>query len=548
MRNVYKVLASQYDPLGYLAPFTARAKILVQDLWKQEREWDNIIKPDSLLEKWQAWELELQNLPDIHFPRCYLPLNNDTATSESHMHVFCDASERVYGAVAYLQIKDEHNDNHVVFVMARSRIAPKRQLSIPRLELCAALSGAQLANLLSSELTIPIQSVTLWTDSTTVLTWLTSESCRYKVFVGTRIAEIQTMTDIKNWRYVDTKNNPADDITRGKTLLELSQRHRWSQGPPFLLLSSNCWPANPCAPPESEPVEELRKTMFCGTVMSAISNLPDPKKYSNWDDLIQETKNTLYGAANHNSNTAQCYISSERHLLQRAQAESFPEEFNALKAEKAIPKCSKLLPLSPEYDSDTGLIRVGGRLRRVETLDYENIHPIVLDPNHPLTKLIIKHYDEKLLHPGSERVLGEMRRRYWILRGRQAIRQHQHQCLDCQRWRANPVIPKMADLPPARLRLSKPAFWSTGMDCFGPFTVKIGRRSEKRWGILFKCLTTRCIHIELLDSMDADTFLMAFRRFVSRRGKPFELLSDCGTNFRAGEAELQNAFQAMASI
>ena len=104
----------------------------------------------------------------------------------------------------------------------------------------------------------------------------------------------------------------------------------------------------------------------------------------------------------------------------------------------------------------------------------------------------------------------------------------------------------MADLPPARLRLFKPPFWSTGIDCFGPFTVKIGRRTEKRWGIIFKCLTTRCIHLELLDSMDADTFLMAFRRFVSCRGKPFELLSDCGTNFKAGEAELRNAFQAMA--
>ena len=300
---------------------------------------------------------------------------------------------------------------------------------------------------------------------------------------------------------MDTKNNPADDITRGKNLLELSQKHRWSQGPPFLLLNSNCWPANPCMPHESEPVEELRKTMFCGTAMSDIINLPDPKKYSNWNDLIKETKNTLYGAADHNSNAAQCYISSERHLLQRAQSECFPEECNALKADEAIPKSSKLLPLSPEYDSDTGLIRVGGRLRRVETLDYENIHPIVLNPRHPLTQLIIKHYDEKLLHPGSERVLGEMRRRYWILHGRQAIRQHQHQCRHCQRWRANPVIPKMADLPPARLRLSKPAFWSTGMDCFGPFTVKVGRCSEKRWGMIFKCLTTRCIHIELLDSM-----------------------------------------------
>lgn len=200
------MLASQYDPLSYLTPFTTQAKILVQDLWKQEREWDNIIKTDSLLKQWQAWELELKNLPDIHFPvPCYLPIGISSTTSESHMHVFCDASERVYGAVAYLWFK-----YHVSFVMAK---------------------------LLSSKLSIPPQSVTLWTDSTTALSWLTSDSCCYKVFGGTRIAEIQTLTDLGNWRY--SKNNPAD-ITRGKILLELSQRHRWSQGPPFLLLNANC--------------------------------------------------------------------------------------------------------------------------------------------------------------------------------------------------------------------------------------------------------------------------------------------------------------------
>ncbi|XP_069378750.1 uncharacterized protein [Paralichthys olivaceus] len=181
MRNIYRVLASQYDPLGYLTPFITRAKILVQDLWKQERGWDNIIKTESLLKQWQAWELELNNLPDIHFPRCYLPTCINSATSDSQMHVFCDASERVYGAVAYLRVEDNVENIHVSFIMARSRIAPKRQLSIPRLELCAALAGAQLAHLLSAELTIPQQSVTLWTDSTTVLSWLTSDSCRYKV-------------------------------------------------------------------------------------------------------------------------------------------------------------------------------------------------------------------------------------------------------------------------------------------------------------------------------------------------------------------------------
>ena len=89
---------------------------------------------------------------------------------------------------------------------------------MPRLELSAALTGAQLAHLLSEELTLSISSVTLWSDSTTLLQWLQSESCRYKVFVGTRISEIQNLTEVKQWRYVDTANNPADDITRGKSL------------------------------------------------------------------------------------------------------------------------------------------------------------------------------------------------------------------------------------------------------------------------------------------------------------------------------------------
>lgn len=102
----------------------------------------------------------------------------------------------------------------------------------------------------------------------------------------------------------------------------------------------------------------------------------------------------------------------------------------------------------------------------------------------------------------------------------------------------------MADLPPARLRLLKPPFYSTGMDCFGPFQVKIGRPSEKRWGIIFKCLTTQSVHLDLLTSIDTDSFLMALRRFVAR-GTPAELYSDHGTNFHGGQRELQEAFASL---
>lgn len=153
--------------------------------------------------------------------------------------------------------------------------------------------------------------------------------------------------------------------------------------------------------------------------------------------------------------------------------------------------------------------------------------------------------DERLLHPGPDRVFAETRHQYWVLRGRQAVKHHQRTCTGCGKWKGKPVIPIMADLPSARLRLLKPPFFSTGVDCFGPYTVKVGRRSEKRWGVIFKCLTTRCVHLDLLNSIDADAFLLALRRFIARQGTPFEILSDQGTNFRGAARELEEAFAGM---
>ena len=135
--------------------------------------------------------------------------------------------------MVYLRVHDSQNRVHVAFVMARSRVAPKSQLSMPRLELSAALLGAQLATTLKSELTLSVARTVLWSDSTTVLTRWKSESCHYKVFVGTRIAEIQDLTDPNDRRYVDSPNNPADALTQGKTLGDLAQPNCWTKGPSF---------------------------------------------------------------------------------------------------------------------------------------------------------------------------------------------------------------------------------------------------------------------------------------------------------------------------
>ncbi|CAI5649659.1 unnamed protein product [Oreochromis niloticus] len=276
------------------------------------------------------------------------------------------------------------------------------------------------------------------------------------------------------------------------------------------------WPPEPSGTLAEPPgPSELRKETFCGvstTFDPATSNFSG---YDTWTQLLEAAITQLHGAAKGGgTSSAYDYIQAEMHVLREAQQESFPEEYRLLKQGKSISRSSRLLALSPEFH------------RKNE---------------------VIRDVDSRLCHPGPERVFAEIRRTHWILRGREAVRHFQRTCLECRRWRARPTVPKMADLPVARLRLYKPAFYSTGVDCFGPFEVKIGHRVEKRWGIIFKCLTIRAVHLDVLTSIDTDAFLMALRRFIARRGTPAELYSDQGTNFRGGERELQAAFAAMTT-
>lgn len=201
---------------------------------------------------------------------------------------------------------------------------------------------------------------------------------------------------------------------------------------------------------------------------------------------------------------------TETLLYKQCQHECFTEELAALKAKRELPTGSKLSQLEPTYDKTSWLIRVGWRLRKAKILSDDIKQSIVLDPHHHITKLIIRDYDEKLPQYGPECILAEIRRKFWLLRGRGANWHDQRQCFESHKWRSKPEIPKVADLPQSRLRLYKLAFYSTGIDCFCPMHVKFGRRSEKRWGLIFQCLTTTAVHLDLLEGMDTDAFLMSF--------------------------------------
>ncbi|XP_022085512.1 uncharacterized protein LOC110976500 [Acanthaster planci] len=341
--TVYKIMASQYDPIGFVAPFTARAKVIVQDLWKSKRTWDDPIEFGDILTRWHTWEQELADLPKLRLPRCYTPPEVDTKTTNREVHIFSDASERVYGSVAYLRTEGHKGSIHTSFILSCSRVAPKGQLSIPRLELSAALVGAQLANLLRKELTLSIQKITLWSDSTTALCWLKSDSCRYKVFVGTRVAEIQSLSNPENWCYVDTANNPADDITRGKTVYELSNEQRWRNGQSFLSLPPHRWPASPLVD-EPDDTVELKGATFCGAITVKEPQLPNPEQYRSWNGLIRAFKE-LHDAAATADISPSTLVKREEvieiKLLLQVQVDCFPQEVHALMQNKQLPSGSR---------------------------------------------------------------------------------------------------------------------------------------------------------------------------------------------------------------
>lgn len=222
--------------------------------------------------------------------------------------------------------------------------------------------------------------------------------------------------------------------------------------------------------------------------------------------------------------------------------QSFPEDYKLLAAGKAVSSKSRLLTLLPELDRSSGLVRVGGRLQRSEGLSDSRLHPVVLDPSHSLTQLLIQKYDSDLHHPGLEWVYAEMRRSFWIIRGR-SHSQAPAFLLTLESLAIHPQNGRSTSSPPS---ITQASIYSMGVDCFCPMLVKVARRHEKCWGIIFKCLTTRAIHLDLSRSVDADTYLMALRRFIARHGTPSDLWSDQGTNFKGGDRELQEAFAKMA--
>lgn len=549
-RQVLQVVMSVFDPLQFLAPLMIKAKILLQEIWRSGIGWD-VTVADYLYVKWKVWLKELENIEHFKIQRCYLTEPYDINNVE--LHTFGDASGKAYSAVTYLRYQGT-DKIHISYVSGKSRVAPLKHMTIPRMELQAAVLSSRLGSSIQRELNLKIQRCFFWTDSTTVLCWIKSPNKRFKMFVGNRVGEIVEQTDVGNWNWVPTDKNPSDKATRDEPSEESICKNDWLYGPEFLYQSSDQWPVQP-QPAQliGEDVTEEIQLVNVIQIEDTTAPLPDINRFSKYLRLIRSTAWVLRFINNFTAKFSKCSktaikntgeltpleIETSQNLwIRKVQSDSFYEDIQMLNKKGAVEKRNKLYQLSPTYNEDK-LLCLDGRIKAAMVAESVK-HPIILDSKHQFTELLIQHYHERCHHVGHDLVCNELRQRYWIINIGAAVKRCFSNCQHCKVRKPKSRIPLMGQLPKTRVSTYARPFTFCGVDYFGPIEVKIGRRIEKRYGVLFTCLTVRAVHLELAASLDTDSAIMAIRRFVARRGCPKELHSDNGTNFKGADKELTN--------
>lgn len=539
-REVLRTMMMIYDPLGLISPLLVYVKILLQDIWRSKIDWDQVVD-NNQFEKWMKWTNVLVKIQDIKIPRCHF----GEKFKSLELHVFVDASDSAYAAAAYFRFSSDDGNVRCSLVAGKTKVAPLNPLSIPRLELQAAVLGARLSNSITTGHTLKPDRVTFWTDSVDVLCWVKSDLRKYRQFVAFRVSEILETTDIANWRWIPSKYNPADDATKWKYQAKLSSESRWYTGPTFLMQPESEWPIEVHRNSKKKENDEIKPQL------SHVTNDSDEidlmvDRCSNWRKAYRVTAWVLRFVDNLKSksrNTCRVLGSQEikraKSALYRQAQKVYSEEICMLEKwpGKSVPKSSVLHKMSPFLD-DLRVLRMKGRTRRCEIISFDVINPVLLPKNHRITQLIVSYYHTKYLHANHETVVNQIRQLYVIPHLRVVLNHISTTCQMCKNRRAVPKPPEMAELPMARLAAFVKPFSYVGIDYFGPLEVVVGRHVEKRWGCLFTCLTIRAIHIEISYSLSKDSFMMCLRKFIARRGMPIEIRTDNGTNFIGVRNEL----------
>ncbi|KAI3374356.1 hypothetical protein L3Q82_005959 [Scortum barcoo] len=449
-RGVLSTVASLYDPLGFVAPILLKAKIILQETCRHGTDWDDPLS-DELRPKWEQWRSDLVHLDKITISRTYAPASFGKV-SKTELHHFSDASLKGYGQCSYLRLQNEEGDVHCVLIIGKSRVSPTKVTTIPRLELSAAVVSVKMSSMLKEELGFSDAEEFFWTDSKVVLGYIRNEARRFHTFVANQVQKIHLSSVPQQWSYVPTNENPADHASRGLTPCELLSS-TWFTGPEFLWnkeikLSAEEIPELTIGDPE------VRHAAVLSTRTTEQVSLVDRlSKFSSWSLATRAVARLLRRISKNKSNDLTTVTERERaehHVVKDLQRKTYREELHLLSKGNSLPSHKSIK------------------------------HPAIIPKGYHITKMIIAHCHERTKHQGKGLTINEIRSNgYWIPGINRAIAFYIRQCVTCRRQRKPTEEQKMADLPLERVEPSPP-FTYCGMDCFGPFITKQGRKENKR--------------------------------------------------------------------
>ena len=538
-RGILSTVASLYDPLGFVAPVVLQGKKILQEMCRRGLGWDDPV-PEALRPSWDQWLKELPQLESLRIPRCLHPpgFSNPVVVQ---LHHFSDASTMGYGQCSYVRFVNEKEEVHCSLIFAKARVAPSKVVTIPRLELTAAVVSAKVSSMLKDELELQLVEEFFWTDSKVVIGYINNEARRFHTFVANRVQLIRDRSLQDQWHYVPTKENPADHASRGLSPTELLKTKQWMNGPDFLWERNFEFRDTSAQLNVGDP--EVKIAIFATNL-----NLDKPDllqrlaRLSSWSLMIRVLCRLRMASrkGDERASLAQERETAKVFILQLVQRETFSQEMKCLTQKKTVKDASSIHDLDPYLDED-GTLRVGGRLKDLP-------HPVILPKNSQITRAIVQHFHQKVCHQGRGITQNEIRANgYWIVKGSRLVAQLIKNCVTCRRLRRPQEEQKMANLPDDRVEPSYP-FTFVGMDCFGPFVVKRGRSDVKRYGLLFTCLCSRGVHIEMVDDMSTDSFINALRCFIAIRGAVRRIRCDQGSNFVGARNEFQVAMKEMDAV
>ena len=554
-RGMLSTVYSLYDPLGLLSPVVLVGRQILQDICKGQYDWDSPL-PENIVQRWEQWKGSLQDLETLKIDRCYKPKESKDIVS-AELHHFSDASTEGYGQCSYLRLVDIEGRVYCSLVMGKSRVTPLKQVTIPRLELTAAVLSVRMSSLLREQLQYDNIEETFWCDSRVTLGYISNDAKKFHVFVANRIQQIRDKTESGQWKYVNSQENPADHASRGLTVKSLLNSSFWFSGPAFL------WQANIASDSTDYQMHvavddpEVRKQTLAIDIQVKGDNfdLTRFEYFSDWLRLKKAVALCLHYKAILKSRIKGVPVDlskeikvedlcrAETEILKAVQCNAFKTELDLLEsnsdnrnAQRKLKRTHTLYRLDPFMDSK-GILRIGGRIQAA-SLSSEVKHPVVLPKCGHVPNLIAQHCHKAISHQGRGMTINEIRMSgYWILGCRSLVSSLINKCILCKRLRGTVLDQKMSDLPTERLEPSPP-FTYCAVDYFGPFYIKEKRSMLKRYGVIFTCMSSRAVHLETSNSMDTDSFINALRRFVAVRGPIRQLRSDMGTNFVGAKTEL----------